>query len=638
MVGGCGATLPQPNFERFDIRVTPTPSAYPDVPGVVLLDRGTLHLTVDPERRIPLGRFRRYRRIKILRPSGTDLATITVPYHQGEALHGLRVRGIAPDGNIHETNEGEAVDIPMGHGQRARMVKVDGAQPGWVIECTYDRYMEDLRFLEPWVFQSHIPTVRSEYAVITPPTFQVDVRFSQNGRFVNRPPERFETPEGVRFFWSVSDIPARFPEPNMPSLKLLAPRAHVIFLEGKIGAQRFEGLGSWDQVAAWFLDRVSGWDRVSSATAEEARRVAGDASNEEKALKLQEVIARDLGWEEERDAPVWRARLPHPDDVLAEKKGNRSSRGLLLTALLRSAGLDAIPALAAGRAEDTIAPDAPTVTGLTSVVAVIPKKSGLLILDPSDPTVSGDVPPPSLQGTRLILLRPEGAEVRNVPLSSADQSRTEVLFTVEIDQRGELFGKVEARFTGAEAGALRAKLMSASPEDFASILNGFLRSRGAGLSVESIRVADLKALRRPLVLQGTVSIPGSLPGEGEEPLLRLGALVGGPESALREVRRTPLDLGVPRTVEIRVRLTLPADYQVGPLPGAVSEAWSGGEFEVSVRSETQRRLGIHRRETQTILSVTPDGYPEYKRFREGVRVAEDQVLSIRRPPPRKPGY
>lgn len=638
LAAGCGASLPQPSFERFDVRVTPGAGDYPDVPGVVLLDRGTLYMTVDAKRVRPIGRLRRYHRVKVLRSAGAEMGVVTVPYAFSEAIHGLRARAVSPEGEVWEADPDTVEDVPHESGRRAKRLVVPKVEPGWVVEHTYDLYLNDLRFVEPWRFQSDVPTVRSEFAVVVPNGFEVDVRYSKNGRFVRASPERFDTPEGTRFSWSESNLPPRFDEPSMPSRELLAPRAHVIFLSAKIGEKRFDGFSSWDDVGEWFLGRVPNWSDLSAPTVAEAKRVAGESSDEEKALKLQEIIARDLAWAEGPHVPVWRAALPHPEEVLKAKVGNRTSRGLLLTALLRAAGLNAVPALVAHRTEEIITPDAPTATNLTGVVAVIPRTEGPLVLDPSQLTVSADVPSPDLQGTRMVLLRNDIAEVTRVPVSAPDESVSELRYTLEVDRRGDLFGSLRGRFTGAEAGALRSALAGASPEDYATVVNAFLRERGAGIGVESVSIADRDALRRPLTIEGSVTKKRIMKGEATEVFVRVGEIVGGPEETMREVRRSPLVLGVARTVDILARLTLPEDHETGALAPQVSEGWSGGQLDLSMAAETRRRFRFQRLERRTALEVGPKRYPEYRRFKEGVRVAEDQVFTIKRPPPKTLEY
>lgn len=604
----------------------------------MLLDRGELLLTVDTTRLTPIGRLRRYRRIEVLRETGLGYARVEVPYDPETGIHGLIARAVLPDGTIVEADRDNITDTPYPDGRRAKAVQVPGVVPGAVVEYTYDLYIDDLRFIAPWVFQSAVPTVRSEYAVIVPHGYTVDLRYSEKGDFVDRPPERFDIEQGTRFSWSVANLPALFAEEGMPSKSLLAPRAHVVFVEGKVKNRSFEGFGSWDQVGEWFLSRMPNYRELSPETVAEAKRVAGDASDEEKALKIMEVLARDLPDQPGVAPPLYRTPLVHPDAVLRSKRANPTTRGLTFVALLNAAGVNAVPALYAYRDEDVLLPDLPTVRALDGVAAVIPRERGPLILDPSQRTLSTDVPAPRLQGTRIVQLVGDVAEVIRVPTSEPADSRTVARYDLTLDKRGDLYGEVEARLTGAEAGALREQLHDAAPEDYAEIVSSFLSARGAGLAVESVNIADLTALRRPLVLEGTVLARGVVTGEDTEVELRLGRFLGSSLKELREVRRTPVTLSAPSEVEIRATLTMPEDWEHGALPEAATATWAGGEVELSVRTETRRRLGFVRRSVVRATQISPSSYSAFRRFFEQVRIAEDLRVIVLRPPPRQLEY
>lgn len=633
---GCSSSLPRPEFERFDARVTPGPEVYPDVPAVVLMDRGELLLTADVERRTPIGRLRRYLRIKVLREPGIALSRVEVPFDPGSSVFGFNAQVITPEGRVVPAaleNLTETGHAPSG--RRAKAIQLTDVTVGSVIEYTYDLYVDDLRFLPPWIFQGELPTVRSEFAVVVPPGYTVDLRYSRDGAFMDRPPERFEVPEGIRFSWSEAKLPALFPEEGRPDPALLAPRAHVIFLAAKIAGREFKGFSSWDEVGEWFLSRQPNWAELSSATVEEARRVAGDAPADERALKILEVLARDLPPEPGPTPPLWRARLVHPEVVLKEQRANPTSRGLLLVALLRAAGLPALPGLYANRDEDLLLPDLPTVYGLDGVAAVIPRANGALVLDPSELTISTDVPPPRLQGTRVITMSPEGSEVVLVGVSSPEASKSEIDCTLELDKRGDLFGTLRATLTGAEAGTLRAALREVPPEDYAQITSDFLRARGSGVPVDSVDIADLSALRRPLTLKGSVKVDQVVTGEGTEIYLPIGRILGAATGTIREVRRAPLKRGAPRQIEVKATLTLPEGWEAPTLPAPRTESWAGGQVQLNLRSETRRRIGFLRSAVERGGEVDKRAYAAFRHFLGQVKNAENEPFVIKRPATRQ---
>jgi len=116
--------------------------------------------------------------------------------------------------------------------------------------------------------------------------------------------------------------------------------------------------------------------------------------------------------------------------------------------------------------------------------------------------------------------------------------------------------------------------------------------------------------------------------------LVLGKVIGSEETArMREVRRTPLKIGAPREAEVIATIVLPEDWEPdGALP-PFSEAWQGGRVEIKMRLESTRRISISRKSVLEVLDVTPARYADYRQFRESVRGAEAQLLSVKRPQP-----
>ncbi len=635
---GCATTLPLPEFERFDMTATPTAEAYPDAAAVILLDRAEISLAVDGRTGNPIARLRRLRRTKILRESGLELAQTIIPYVPGSAIHGLSVRSVSEDGAIRVADAANIADAPFNGMVRAKTLYATNVRVGSVVETTYDQYIEDPRFLPAWHFQSDLPTVRSELTVNVPPGFSVDLRFSQAGKFVDKPPERFDTPGGTRYSWSLSNLPALYVEPNMPAQRTQSPRAHIVFLSAKIRGRDYTGFRSWDDVATWFVNRVPNWAEVSDATRGEAQRVAGDAPNLEKAVKIMEVLARDLEDEPDAAPPLWRAPLFHPDAVLRKKSANPTSRGLLLVSLLRAVGLDAVIGLYTYRDQDSILPDLPTIGALSGVCAVIPQAGGPIVLDPSQPLVDPRVAAPRLQGTRVVALMQDGPQVLRVPQSAPEDSLTEIRFDLRLDPRGDIFGPLKATLTGAEAGALRQALLQIEPEAYAETVSQFLRARGVGFDVQSVSIADLKAFRRPLTISANINEHGFLPAEGTEIAITLAKIIGSNLSTPPEVRRAPLILGPPSRVELQATLTLPEEFETGALPAASTVQWQGGQVELTVRSETRRRIGFVRTQVHNGMDAGLRTYRAYRRYREELEIAEDDALIIRRPPPRRLEY
>jgi hypothetical protein len=640
LCAACASVRAGPSYERFESAVTPGPEAYPDVSGVILLDRGTVLFTADPVRRVPIARLRRYYRLKVLRPSGKDLGRIDLPYDHGSAIMDLRAHAIRPDGDVTELAEDAVLDKAIEGGQRVKAFTLGELEPGTIVEVVYDVYFGDLRFIPPWLFRGSLPTVLSEYAVIVPAAVQLDFRFLDGGRPTDRPPERFEVDEGTRLFWRAIDQPALFKEPSMPAPELIAPQVHVVFGSADVAGTRTAGFRTWDEVKEWLdKERAPGWTILEEPMIAEARRIAGQGTLDEQALRILTVVARDLAWEPGPRVPLWRARTPAASTVLREKRGNASSRGLLLVALLRAAGIPCFPAFAAYRDQGFLFPDLPNLRNVDGIVAVLPRGNSAIVLDPSQLTTAADVPPPRLQGTRLIVLKDDGVELFEVPPSTASSSKTTLRFELKADKDGKISGSLEARLTGAEAGILRAALLPAEPERYAEITAGFIASRGAVLGLESATVGDLEALDKPLSVRGSIPATAVLEAPSADMVsLPVDRLIKTDVSELREIRRWPFVVPAARTVEITAVVGLPEDHEPESLPRGFSDVTGAAKAELNVRTEKGPRLVIKETNQLSTIEVRADDFGPFFKHEQALSRAEGSRITIKRPAPKTLHY
>jgi len=632
--GGAGLS-----FERFVFANTPTPEQYPVVGGVVLLDRGTLTFSVDAELKLPVARLRRYFRMKVLRPEVLNMTKVLLPYEPGSAIGAIQAQITAPDG--YTTWIDEILDVTVPDGRRAKGFAAKGLVAGSVLEYHYDVYFKDMRFLGSWSFQNELPTERSELSVNVPTGFEIDLRLTEGGEVSGKAPERFELEKGTRLSWSFANLPALFPEAGRPESARIGPRAHVVFVAATVAGVTYRGFQSWDDVRKWFVEeKVPGWDQLRPEQAEEAKRVAGDAPVEERALKLLEIVARDLPWPEGPRPPLTRARVVKASQALDDKQADSTSRGLLLAALLRAAGVDASPAFFAYRDHAILLPDFPVPDNIDGIGVVVPRPSGPLFLDPSNLTVGADVPSPRVQGTRVIVIRPDAAEPVIIPPSLPQDSNAKISVDLKVEPGGRGTGKLEARLTGALAGALRDLLFAQPATNYPAIVSKYFNQLGLAVPLDSADIADLSALRRPLLVRGQTTIDGLLVGAGDAAAtFEIGKILTRPGTpGLSAVRRYPLMVGAPHQAEVVVTVIFPEDHRPESVPPGLEQAWAGGTQKLEARQETPTRIGIKARVETAKLELTVDEFPAYWRAYESLGRTLGSKVLVSRPPPKKFEY
>ena len=627
---GCASAISPPDFQRFDPSLKVSATDYPDSKAVVLLDQAELRFQWDVKAQLPIARLRRRRRIQVLE-ADDSLGGFSIEIEPTTRIHGFRVRALTPSGSTTTLDHPQiSSSTATGHLQR-HALELKDVTVGTVIETVYDLWLTDLRFIPPFRFESSLPTVRSEYAVVVPPGFAIDLRFSQEGEFIDNPPNRFETPEGLRFTWSFNNLPARFAEIDMPSRELLSPRAHVLFLEASLADSKVKGFKAWDDVAPWFLEQEPRWSEITEHTLTEIQRIVGEESDEEKIFRLFEVIARDLK-EVPDPPPLWRTVLRPPETILTSGHADPTNRGLLLVALLRAAGIQAQPALFAWRDQDRIIPDAATIRSLDGVAAFIHQPGGRpLVLNPSEKTASPLVSSPRLQGQRVVLVDNHSALLTQVPVSEPRDSRTQVRYKLELTRDGSLQGELHAELTGAEAGILREQLLRAEPDNYADVTGRFLTKRGASLIPTSVTFVDLRVLRRPLIIEGQIHKPQYLHAESQDIFEPVTRIIGGQLKLPREVRRTARLLTAPRFIDIRAILKLPARWSISFAPEI--ETLKGPEIHTSfgTRKHGKNQLEFILETHQNTLEVAARSHSAWSSYVSDLRALLDRNFGFKRP-------
>lgn len=622
---GCAseALLAPPEFERFDLgRGQVRADAFPGDEEVVLLARGELRLVWDPAAQVPLARLRRLERVQRIR--ATDEGQVEVEIEPFSKVLALRVRVHRPGGRVDAFEGAERVERLDGY--RGLRVDLGPLEAGAVVEAVSDVWYTDLSTLPAWAFDGPRPTLRSELAVVVPPRFRIDPRFREDGVFVERPPERFVTEAGVRYAWSLADLPPLRDEPGAPGAALRGRWAHVLVTDTD---SSYPLVRTWSDAERW-IDSKAGTSTLTAAFVTEARRAAGEGSLEDRARALHALIAQNLV--QDGDAPLWRSELHHPEAVMAAKRASPSSKGWVLLALLRAAGIPARPYLFADRAQDQLEPDFPWMRSVVSIGAWIDRdKGGPLLLDPT--FMSSSATPADAQGRRVVVLNGDRTLARRVAAEAPEKNAARVRYVLTPAANGDVDGRLEATLEGATAAEARRRLLEVPPEKLTDVASALLRELGARLGPVGVSVGNLSDPRRPLVLKGRVFAAGLLtPEAGSRTLSAPLSAWLGPTTALAPRRRSPRRFGPPASEQVRVELTLPEAWVCDLAP----------EIEALTRPpSSELLLGAERSDEGVVLRwsqrrggdrVPREDLPSFVEASRAVEASAERLLRLTPPP------
>lgn len=330
---------------------------------------------------------------------------------------------------------------------------------------------------------------------------------------------------------------------------------------------------SWPEAASEYALRVIR-DIESQEVKELASRIAGAASNNEERL-LQ--VVRFLQSEIRYIAIEFGSRgiePASPQDTISRKYGDCKDQAVLGTALLRSLGVKAWPALVS--TESAVAENMPSLDQFNHMV-IYADIDGGRFADPTQRYQDPRLVVPAGLGGRTALVLTENPQLVKIPAYPADSSS--VVVERMVQREGDMLTADESvTLSGYFGGSMRGFLSGVNSEVHAMVLQDLFVSSGVPLRLKSVQVQDLADPSLPLRLRCNFERPHGFISGANPAVLPFVSW----ESYLIEVRanaarRHPFELPYPTIISAR--------SQYG-IPGAHAETTSGqndyAKFSMSV--------------------------------------------------------
>jgi hypothetical protein len=585
----------RPDREVFYSGDRVTRADYPDVPAVTLLDRTELTLTYSPKTQKPYASALVTRRIQIFDEKGLEYAKDRIPFDHRSRVLWVRARITKPDGRTVDLDEAITVDLPryqpgsppaqIYNDDGYKLTKVRGAKPGDVIELQYLRVYRDARWLEPVRVGGALPVKRGEVVIDYPRAYDVDYRVTKLGDAVRgfspqKLPTRVKGPSGegegapgTRLAFVFNDEPAIYPEELRPAEAALATQVHVQLRGYTLRSQRYDGFSGWDDVAKWYRGLTQGTDRPEGYLEVTLRKHGGKGgSKAQKIRRVQRFLQDHVA-----DVPTFQnlaALPPHgAEAVLRAGIGDAKDQASLGLASLRLMGLDAFPVLVSRLGSFAVVPDLPSPAPFNHVILAVPAGGRFDFIDPSTPALPAGRLPGALQGQRALLVRPDGAQLIDLPIDEPAQNQRDLKYQLSLNRQGMASGSLRVKLQGLDAATARAILRS--KQNVAERLRAMLApDLEIALPWREVLPIGKNAENpnKPLELQfvlGTGEIARTFGGRLG---LDLSKITGKPLPQLwRDGRRMPLVIQHPYTARVRVAVSLPDGMGLDQLPAELHE-------------------------------------------------------------------
>lgn len=323
--------------------------------------------------------FKLHRRIHILRKSAYDKANVTIDlYFQGsneEAVANLKACSYnLEDGKVVETKlESKAVFTEkVDRNTIRKKFTLPAVKEGTIIEYSYTINSEFPMYLRPWAFQTiDMPVLWSEYEVSLPEYYEYlflsqgyhpfHIKNSKDSRktfsfniegasSASASRHVSVTPGVTTHRWVMKDVPPLKEESYVTTL-----RNYISYIEFQLSAIRFPESPVRNIMSTWpkLMEDLGKDDdysgelaRANNYLSDEVKRLtAGAASSTEKAEKVFAFVRDNYTCTDY--SSLWKSQPLKT--TFNKKNGNVVDINMLLTAMLREAGLEAFPVLLSTR-------------------------------------------------------------------------------------------------------------------------------------------------------------------------------------------------------------------------------------------------------------------------------------------------
>lgn len=308
-----------------------------------------------------------------------------------------------------------------------------------------------------------------------------------------------------------------------------------------------------------------------------------------------------------------------------EKTGNIADINLMLTAMLRYAGLTANPVLVSTRSNGiSIFPNR---TAFNYVIAAVETPNGNVLLDASDKFATPNILPFRALNWSGRLIRKDGSS-EEVDLMPKKASNDIVFMTYEVDPDGKVKGKTRRQCTDYVAMLTRGRIDGVKEEEYLEKLENHNKK---------IEISDYVRTNEKEVLLPTIetySFTGSDLCEVIGGKIYVSPMLFFTEEKnpfKQEEREYPVDFGFPFTDKYNITLKIPEGFtaEVLPAPVVINMQDNLGSFKFNIAvNENLLQINIQHQINEAIVST--EQYDMLKEYYKGMIAKETEKIVLKR--------
>lgn len=539
-------------------------------------------------------------RIKIYNKNGYDWANFTIPYYVGTGLkETLRLYDAYTynlvNGKVQRTKLGSdgQFDEKVNEYWSQKKIVMPAVKEGSIVEIEYQITSPLLADLKEWFFQRRIPTDYSEYRTEIPEYFiytamqrgylnpvitssvqtkKFVINTAQRNTYGSRNANNHETGTA-----SINVKVTNYVSRNVPSLKdepyvnnimnyVSSINHELAYTQFPSGSKNYAV--DWEGVTKTIYENDSFGAELRHKnyfTADIDPILASATTPYDKIMRVFDYVKKNVKWNGKYsyycDNGVRRA--------YSDKTGNVAEINLMLTAMLRHAGLEANPVLVSTRSHGIVL--SPSRTAFNYVISSVELPEGTVLLDATEPYSLPNVLPLRDLNWNGRLIRPNGSSV-TIPLVPRRPSTETVNLMYSITPEGGVKGMLRNQFSENAALEFRSEYLHRQEDAYLEQLEA--RMNHIEISDYTRQGTDLM---KPVVESFSFTKNNAMDViNGDIHLTPMLFLTVGENPFKMDKRDFPVDFGYPRAYRYNVSIQIPEGYQVASMPESVNLAGQDG--------------------------------------------------------------
>lgn len=526
-------------------------------------------------------------RIKIYKKEGYEYANDELVYYTG----GKSIRVNYTDAYTYNIVGNEIIRTKLkGDGEfkekindkyETRKIAMPSVKEGSVIEFTSTVTSPFFMVFPDWYFQYDIPANYVQYKLSIPQQFIYN-RYLAGYLHINKSDTMLNTPGGMDYreyidvFWA-KDVKA-FKDEAFVSNK----ENYLAILKHELSSTNFNSgkqnySTDWAAVSKTIYDDDSFGRELNfdSYFKEDLTVLLADAlSTEARMQKIFDYVKSKMNWNSNNgllcDKGVKKA--------YETKTGNAAEINLMLTAMLREAGLKANPVLVSTRSNGIAL--YPSYSAYNYVVAGVEVNDNVILLDATSKYTKPDMLPLRALNWEGRMIRKDGT-TKQIDLMPKKNSKEVISISAVMDKQGNISGKVRDQMLDYYAYMFRENYADMNEDTYAEKLE----KRYGGLEVGTYKKTGAKDVAQPVLEEYEFTHKNISDVIGDKiyfsPML---FFVQKENPFKQEVREYPMDFGYPWQDKYMITITLPEGYVVESLPKPITVAMEEniGTFKYNV--------------------------------------------------------